>query len=334
MKFNIFIIFYSLIFFIILGEIAVRFFSPALLEHQRMFIDGDYMHSPILRKNLDMTIGSGKNQYHLKTNSLGLRSLKEFNKSDNNILILGDSFTFGLGVSNDETYPYQLEQLLGDNYTVINAGFADGWGTDTEYLFLKTKIKQLNPDIVLVGISLASDLYDVWKNEWITDEKGLPVDIIHIGSRIPRFIKYYSGIYQFLRVRVSPFITMLGKKVDVKDNEPFPFVQETWDKIERLLLEMRKITEANNAEFVIIFIPGRHRNVTEFYTHLVSFCIRENIMCIDLLEIFKEYSEDKVKSMHIPGDGHLSVKGGKIYAEEIYKYLYVYRLYNDSINSK
>ena len=44
------------------------------------------------------------------------------------ILVLGDSFTFGYGVENDETYSVQLQNLLNERLDrtveVVNAGFA------------------------------------------------------------------------------------------------------------------------------------------------------------------------------------------------------------------
>ena len=52
----------------------------------------------------------------LNTNSKGLRGKKDFpyakNKEKLRILILGDSFTFGDEVSDDETYSYYLQEML------------------------------------------------------------------------------------------------------------------------------------------------------------------------------------------------------------------------------
>lgn len=342
---NVTLMFSSLIFFIILGEIAARIFYPGLLSQQKMFADGDYMNAPILSKNLDMIVYSrmDNSRYNVKTNSLGLRSLKEIPEkkpSDTiNILCLGDSFTFGYGVNDTETYPYYLEQILNDrmegNYNVINAGFADGWGTDTEYLFLKSKIKRLEPDIVLLGVLYANDLYDVWKNKWVTDEKGLPEDIIHVGSRIPRFIKHHSGIYQFLRGRLARKVSIFlqrdtEEKEYIKSDGPFPFVQKTWDKMEQLFLEMRNITEENNAKFIVLVFPTMddvldiesplYEVEITIYNKLREFCDREDFETLDLLKVFKKYSEDKVVSMHIPKDGHWSEVGTKACAEELYNY--------------
>ena len=86
------------------------------------------------------------------------------------------------------------------------------------------------------------------------------MNIIHSGSKIPRFIKHYSGIYQYFRTRLATKISILLQKdekdqKEISDKERFPFVEETWQKIERLLLKMKKISEDHNSKFIILIIP-------------------------------------------------------------------------------
>ncbi len=343
---NIFMIFLTIIVSFFIGEIVIRYLSPGLLDQQKMFTDADFMHAPTLRKNYKTTINSledGK-KYVITTNNLALRNLKDIpeNKSEIElrILCLGDSFTFGLGVSDNETFTYYLEQILNNkfnkDYTVMNAGFTAGWGTDTEYLYLKSKIKRLRPDIVLVGFFISNDLSDIYKNKWIVDEEGLPVDIIHPGNKIPRFLKYKSGIYQHFRVRFANRLVNLikmDKKEEIDETAPkrTPFTAETWDKLNKLLLKMEEISENNDARFFVLIVPimedilglrAAHSETNfEIYEKLVELCQKSDIETIDLLKILKKHPEDKVRAMHLEKDGHWNSFGSKIVAEEIFSYL-------------
>ena len=82
----------------------------------------------------------------------------------NRILVLGDSHTFAVGVSPAETWPKRLEvKLFPNNDTsgvVWNAGVI-GYSVD-QYLERFRRLRDaLKPTLVLVGFSMATDLYDL-----------------------------------------------------------------------------------------------------------------------------------------------------------------------------
>jgi hypothetical protein len=77
------------------------------------------------------------------------------------ILAVGDSFTLGLGVREEDTWVIQLENLLKTESTsipakqyasieIINAG-TGSWNTQTEYQYLRQKGMTHNPDAVILG---------------------------------------------------------------------------------------------------------------------------------------------------------------------------------------
>lgn len=89
----------------------------------------------------------------VNSNSKGIRGKTEYtySKKENKprLLILGDSFTFGDGVNNNETYPYYLQQKLPDA-EVINFG-VHGYGHDQMLIYLKEEGVKYRPDIVILG---------------------------------------------------------------------------------------------------------------------------------------------------------------------------------------
>jgi len=89
---------------------------------------------------------------YISSNSKGIRGDREYpySKSDKlRILFLGDSFTFGDEVSDNETYPHYLQELLPDA-EIINMG-VHGYGHDQMLLYLKQEGIKYKPDIIILG---------------------------------------------------------------------------------------------------------------------------------------------------------------------------------------
>lgn len=87
------------------------------------------------------------NKKILNSNSKGIRGKTEYSYAKNGdgprILISGDFFTFGDEASDDETYPYYLQQmLLGAE--VINMG-VHGYGHDQMLIYLKEEGMKYRP---------------------------------------------------------------------------------------------------------------------------------------------------------------------------------------------
>ena len=89
------------------------------------------------------------------TNSLGLRGDEVPDDGTVRILAIGDSCTWGWGVSESESYPSFLQRMLdynsgGHRYTVINAGIP-GFTSYQGLLYLRERGALLRPEIVLIG---------------------------------------------------------------------------------------------------------------------------------------------------------------------------------------
>jgi lysophospholipase L1-like esterase len=89
----------------------------------------------------------------LNSNSRGIRGTAEYsynkNPSRTRILVLGDSFTFGEEVSDNETYPCNLQQLL-PNTEIINLRMP-GYGHDQMLIYLQEEGSKYTPDVVILG---------------------------------------------------------------------------------------------------------------------------------------------------------------------------------------
>ena len=100
----------------------------------------------------------------IKTNDEGFRfGIKD--KFRKNIMVLGDSVTFGIGVNNGETYPDCLENILGNKYNVLNFGVG-GWGFAEYYLTYKKYVRDVNPILIIMGVFPSNDFNDLFYSYW------------------------------------------------------------------------------------------------------------------------------------------------------------------------
>jgi hypothetical protein len=96
------------------------------------------------------------------------------------IAVLGDSFTFGWGANDDETYPAQLERILlyhlnerasGTTVEVINAGNG-GNGTGEQVLLFETWVKQFHPKLIVLTVNSTDVDDDRAKQSFLLDRDG------------------------------------------------------------------------------------------------------------------------------------------------------------------
>lgn len=99
----------------------------------------------------------------LTINSLGLRDSEHtYEKSAGvkRVLVLGDSYVWGYGVGDDETFCARLENRYSERneqIEVINTGVS-GWGTDQELLYLREEGYKYQPDVVVVAFFIGNDV--------------------------------------------------------------------------------------------------------------------------------------------------------------------------------
>lgn len=84
-------------------------------------------------------------------NSDGFRGEREFTIEPGmrRIAFLGDSFTFGIGIDQQETFPHLIEGLL-DETRSYNYGIS-GFGVDQMWMTLRHYAHAVDPDVVVVS---------------------------------------------------------------------------------------------------------------------------------------------------------------------------------------
>jgi hypothetical protein len=136
-----------------LGEFGLRIFAP------RPTGPVWFAHDPILG-DLPVPGGHGVRavpgvyRFSFTHDAQGLRVVPAAAgvAATETLLVLGDSFTYGLGVDDDETYCNRLQEALRPTFRVVNAG-NPAKGTDYALRFFDTRGAALRPDAVLLAFA-------------------------------------------------------------------------------------------------------------------------------------------------------------------------------------
>jgi hypothetical protein len=185
----------------------------------------------------------GKNVVTL--NSQGLRDKEiPYDKppGEKRILLLGDSVTFGWGVSDGEPFADQMEPLLksttGRNWEVINAG-VNGYNTQQEDTYFRREGVRYQPDIVVVTF-VENDLDAVIDPNSTTWRRypSWPHSLPEAVSRLTSLSYAYQSVHMFVRAeqmaaqRSGEVQGQSSKKVT--DDPRWPAVKARLEGIARL----------------------------------------------------------------------------------------------------
>jgi len=164
-----------------IAEVGVRIFYPQEVAPIRFVFDPNRGEIPTPNQK-GRHIVPGAYDHTYSNNSLGLRGAKEYKferHTDHRILFLGDSFTYGLGVNDDQTFPYLIEKhLISEKMSVevINAG-NPGRGTDYALKFFQVLGSKFKPDLTVFSF-LGKNFFD--------DSRGQYYSVSQEGELTPK----------------------------------------------------------------------------------------------------------------------------------------------------
>jgi hypothetical protein len=259
-------------------------------------------------------------------NSAGWRG-KEFSRTKPagvvRLLGLGDSYTFGKAVGDEEVYLAQLEEILnrdgGARYETINTGH-DGVNTHEELrYFKKHDMMGLGPDCVVIGFTVGNDAeLTFWDNRKILRsklrDKSFMLDVTE--SDWFRGLKQYSRIAGILGAGADwankDLITKYSFKLKLKTYDEDG---EAWQACRNSLLGFYDLCREKNVPLIIILFPDWTREERQTYADypeefrlahrkLTSvFTGRTGVTVVDILNDLQATGLT-VKELRVPIDGH------------------------------
>jgi len=154
-----------------LAEVAVRHLSPQEVGPVRFTCHPDLGYIPVPGQQGERKL-PGVFTFRYSNNSLGWRGRREYREAkptEYRVLFLGDSFTYGLGVNDDQTFAVQVEKDLRAgrwSVEVLNAG-CPGKGTDYALKCFQTVGRKFHPDLTALGF-FGNDFQDNARQEYYT----------------------------------------------------------------------------------------------------------------------------------------------------------------------
>lgn len=267
---------------LLLAELAVRIFAPQTLISDVIAGDPDVNYR--LRPNARGRMTSPEYAADIRINSLGFRGPEiPLVKKPGvvRVLFLGDSFTFGHGLGENDTFPFavgeRLEREYPGKFEVVNGGVYGYSTADELNLFAKYGVA-LKPDIV-VTLFMMNDFADnptAYKlgNDGSLMKQEVSSDFNN-SRRITRFIpgadwlRAHSHLFKFVGVRVLPVLTSGHAQNSTDDAGPRQAFDEmspdfynqkggSFEITTAILAQLAKIAKENGARSVLLTLGGAY----------------------------------------------------------------------------
>ena len=136
----------SFVSMLLVGELVCRLFFPDTQLRYKSDPDSLYFFEPNQRGV--QILSNGLPSPLATINELGLRG-PWVGQEGRKMLVLGDSFTFGAGVADNETFAAHLDAALGQEVRVVNGGMP-GYGIFQMQATLGRVADIVKPELVIV----------------------------------------------------------------------------------------------------------------------------------------------------------------------------------------
>ncbi len=296
----------------------------------------------------------------IQVNSLGYRQheFKPHKGQGLRILVVGDSFTFGYGVEEPDSYPRVIERQLAEVRTgnelppveVINAG-VPAWWTDAYYLYLKEYGLALEPDLILLGLFMGNDIDgpDARSALWSrVDAAGLPLQIGSTNTQIEKGRRVRvkrrsrwkipllrdSHVFQLLYTAQRNMRRALKPTIKARSLYQALYSPQTnaiVKTVRKLIGAMARLSQEHRARFAVVMLPERGQvSAASQAAHgeldfdkpqrlFAEFFTQQNIAYVDLLPILRAAADHT--ALYFQYDSHFSVAGNRLAGREIAKYI-------------
>jgi len=276
-------------------------------------------------------------------NSQGMRNaeIQDKKKEEFRIIILGDSYTEGVQVNDQETFSSLLNKKLNDDYikktSVINAGRSGA--SPADYIHLADFYNELKPDYVVVQVN-----DNDFKIDMLNENKPFTViksnskfktnHNVDFGSTNPLTQKFpqLEPITEISTVRVGfkKIQQLLNSNSDstaVEDSSQISNKKKEQDNLEELISFSVKQLKEKYPNLVLLYLPDINYSElnakdTEIASLLKKYSRMYSVDIIDMKEDFMNSYKNTNQPVHgfnntIPGEGHINNVGHQLVSDKL-----------------
>lgn len=228
----------------------------------------------------------------VKTNSYGMRDNEPLATSENRILVIGDSFTFGFGVPQDAIFPILLEKKLNqgeDRYDVLNLA-VPGYTIQDEVNVLRYKGLVWEPRVVIIGYVL-------------NDPEIEPVQELPSYFHKPSWWQYSHVLRLVAQGKKKMEINIFGGG----DYHKYLHANEiTWQSVVTGFKDIREMTDRREIKVILLIFPILGDDWSAYpyldiHRQVAALAKENGFMVIDLYEYTSKYP---------PQDLRISIQDG------------------------
>jgi len=254
----------------------------------------------------------------LNTNDKGFRGTVNHEYSRGNrprIVVLGDSFTFGDEVSDDETYVHYLQEIYPE-VEFINLG-VHGYGHDQMLILLQEEGVKYGADMIMMGYlhhdnirnllsfrDYAKPKFEIHNNKLILTNSPVPLP--------EKFLEHWN----WRSSRLMAVGRLIGWHFLNRGNRYNNAVKKTSSYI---LDEFVRTSRSVGAIPLIVSLPTP-RGIDEAARFIEDYCL-ENKRVACTSSLFPIFKAAKRSGMPLKKRWHWDPRGNRLIAEGIYRYL-------------
>ncbi len=330
LKTALYILFLILIAIVTIELMAVKI-VPGLATWHDFMADTDHRMEPYEKKDI---------------NADGIRSYRasdDFHEDDFNVIFLGDSFTYAMWLSSEESIPHQFEQLSRKYFPDHNVKAANfGWISSSPLLserLLKDIGHKYKPDLVILILDM-SDFYDdiLYKN--IMDKKY----IFKWAKYLPSTTALIHSVvrYQIRDDGLSRKLSGLPMQRYFVTEYPPEETRYALENTTRILESINDYTVTElDSTFVTVVLPRYYQyNINEspndwsyrsyrqpakiptdypevpfdYYTE------QQHILDFEVISLLDDFKNTDIFPTTLDGDPHLNSEGCRFAAEAIFQH--------------
>jgi hypothetical protein len=285
------------------------------------------------RPNVDMPNQFGPGAF-LRTNAMGFRADRDYSRNvpagKIRIVCSGDSYTFGYGVGNDQTWCHRLMDLDARVETV-NMG-QGGFGVDQAYLWYKRDGVPLDHHLHLFAFvdedfnRMESDRFAAFGKPLL----GLRHDsVVVLNAPVPRTSAFLRWAERNRAAIMGLHISrILGRTVGAR-RSPIETAGTAYEGLEstrrvasHIFAELARTNREKSSQLVLVYLPRPidYRQNTAWSRFVRDEAKRQGIVLIDLVDTLRRVPPQEVGALFLP-DNHYSSAGNEFIARALYEQL-------------
>lgn len=263
----------------------------------------------------------------VQNNSQGFRKSRDVSKSvpkgKRRVFCVGDSFAFGEGVSNTDSWCDQLE-LKDTGLETVNLGMP-GYGLDQAYLrYLETE-NSIEHDVVIVSL-IRDDLPRMKSGRSFFGApkpflKQIEDKLQVVNLPLP---KPYTEL-SWLDKRASTISSLRSveviKKLFGSEHEVELSPSEQSELAIEIFKDLLKRTSSKHRRLLVVAFPGLRdlldSDSGQVVKELGQALAGQNIEFLDFYPILRELTINDVRHLYIEGNGHFSPAGNQMVAQKL-----------------